>query len=142
MTSLPTEEEVLDAFAVEPSHDHATIRRYLLTYPQYAESLIDLSRELSRELREDGPLSDREITWIDEAVRRYAEVPSFSPPTVHQCRAAARELGVPRQVITAILECKVAVETISRLARERLAATGDPIRATRSRSATRRASSW
>lgn len=125
MTSGLTEEEVLDAFAVEPSHDEATIRRYLLAYPQYAESLIDLWRELSRELREDGPLSDREIAWINEAVRRYAEVPSFTPPTVAQCRAAARELGVPRQVITAILECKVAVETISSLAREKLASQFD-----------------
>jgi hypothetical protein len=122
MTSVPTEEEVLDAFAVEPSHDDETIQRYLLAYPQYAESLVDLSRELSRELREDAPLSDREVAWIDEAVKRYAGSPSFTPPTVDQCRAAAKELRVPRQVVTAILECKVVVDTISQRARKVLAA--------------------
>lgn len=122
MTSVPTEEEILDAFAVEPDHDDATIRRYLLAYPQYAESLIDLSRELSREIPEDEPLSDKETAWIDEAVRRYAEGPAFAPPTVAQCRSAAQELRVPRQVVTAILECRVAVETISRFARQKLAA--------------------
>jgi hypothetical protein len=125
MSSVPTEDEVLDAFAVEPNHDAATIRHYLQAYPQYAEALVDLSRELSRELSEDEPLSDREIARIDDAVRRYVGGPSsarFAPPTVEQCRAAAKELRVPRQVITAILECKVEVETISRRTRERLAA--------------------
>jgi hypothetical protein len=125
MNSVPTEEDVLDAFAVEPSHDVATIRHYLQAYPQYAEAIIDFSRELSREIPEHEPLSDGEIAWIDDAVQRYAGGPSsarFAPPTVEQCRAAAKELRVPRQVITAILECKVAVETISRRTRERLAA--------------------
>jgi predicted kinase len=125
MNSVPTEEEVLDAFAVEPSHDAATIQQYLKAYPQYAEALIDLSRELSREIAEDEPLSDREIAWIDNAVQRYSGGSSplrFAQPTVAQCRAAAEELRVPRQVITAILECKVAIETISRRTRKRLAA--------------------
>jgi hypothetical protein len=125
MSSVPTEEDVLDAFAVEPNHDDATVRHYLQAYPQYAEALIDLSRELSREIPEREPLSDREIAWIDDTVQRYAGGPAsarFAPPTVEQCRAAAKELRVPRQVITAILECKVAVETISRRTRARLAA--------------------
>lgn len=125
MNSVPTEEEVLDAFAVEPSHDDATIKRYLQAYPQYAESLIDLSRELSRDIRDDEALSHRETAWIDEAVKRYAEISNaapFEPPTVEQCRAAAKELGIPRQVITAILECSVTIETISQRTCERLAA--------------------
>jgi hypothetical protein len=125
LSSVPTEEDVLDAFSVEPNHDVATIQQYLQAYPQYAEALIDLSRELSREIRDDESLSDREIAWIDDAVQRYAGGSTsarFAPPTVEQCRAAAKELRVPRQVITAILECKVAIETISRRTRARLAA--------------------
>jgi hypothetical protein len=124
MSSVLTEEDVLDAFAIEPSHDAATIQQYLKTYPQYAEALIDLSRELSREIAEDEPLSEKEIAWIDNAVQRYSSESSptrFAQPTVEQCRAAAKELRVPRQVITAILERKVAIETISRRTRERLA---------------------
>lgn len=124
MKSVPREEDVLDAFAAEPSHDAATFKRYLKDYPQYAEALVDLSRELSREIGQDEPLSKREIAWIDEAVRRYSGDPTSAPfatPTVEQQRAAAKELRVPRQIITAILECKVAIETISSRTRRRLA---------------------
>jgi hypothetical protein len=124
MKSVPLEEDVLDAFAAEPSHDAATFKRYLKDYPQFADALVDLSRELSREIGEDDPLSKREIAWIDEAVRRYSGDPTpapFAAPTVEQQRAAAKELRVPRQIITAILECKVAIETISSRTRRRLA---------------------
>lgn len=124
MTSIPTEEDVLDAFAAEPNHDAATFQRYLKEYPQFAVALIDLSRELSREVAEDEPLSEREAAWIEKAVREYSGEPasfSFVEPTLEQQRAAAKELRVPRQVIAAILECKVAIETISRRTRRRLA---------------------
>lgn len=124
MSSVPLEDDVLDAFAAEPSHDAATFQRYLKSYPQFATALIDLSRELSREIAEDEPLSEREIAWIEEATRQYSgeSVPApFAAPTVEQQRAAAQELRVPRQVITAILECKVAIETISLRTRRRLA---------------------
>ncbi|WFU24978.1 hypothetical protein QA649_01635 [Bradyrhizobium sp. CB1717] len=124
MNSVPTEEDVLDAFAAEPNHDAATFQRYLEEYPQFAIALVDLSRELSREIAEDETLSDREIAWIEKATRKYSEgwvSAAFADPTLEQRRAAAKELRVPRQVITAILECKVAVETISRRTRRRLA---------------------
>jgi hypothetical protein len=122
--SVPLEEDVLDAFAAEPSHDAATFGRYLKEYPQFADALVDLSRELSREIAQDEPLSKREIAWIDETVRGYSGDPApapFAAPTVEQQRAAAKELRVPRQIITAILECKVAIETISLRTRRRLA---------------------
>ena len=66
MKSVPIEEDVLDAFAAEPSHDTATFARYLKDYPQFTDALIDLSRELSREIAQDEPVSKREIAWIDE----------------------------------------------------------------------------
>lgn len=128
MKSVPLEEDVLDAFAAEPSHDAVTFARYLKDYPQFAEALIDLSRELSREIAQEEPLSRREIDWIDEAVRRYSGDPMpapFAAPTVEQQRAAAKELRVPRQIITAILECKVAIETVSLRTRRRLAVRFD-----------------
>jgi predicted kinase len=124
MSSVPVEEDVLDAFAAEASHDAETFQRYLKEYPQFAAALIDLSRELSREVAEDEPLSDREIAWIDEATRNYSgktAAAPFAAPTVEQQRAAAQELRVPRQVITMIIECKVAIETISLRTRRRLA---------------------
>lgn len=39
-------EHVLLAFAVEPSHDEATLERYLSRYPQYATDLVDFLSEL------------------------------------------------------------------------------------------------
>lgn len=43
----PTDSEaILYAFAVEASHDRATLERYLRQYPELAEELIDLSSEL------------------------------------------------------------------------------------------------
>lgn len=124
MKSVPLEEDVLDAFAAEPSHDSATFQRYLRDYPQFADALVDLSRELSREIVQEEPLSGRETAWIDEAVRRYSGDPTpapFAVPTVERQRAAANELRVPRQVITVILERKVAIETASTRTRRRLA---------------------
>ena len=41
-----TREDVLLAFSVEPLHDKATLERYLVIYPQYAEDFIDLLGEL------------------------------------------------------------------------------------------------
>jgi hypothetical protein len=124
MSSVRLEDDVLDAFAAEPNHDAATFQRYLKEYPQFAVALVDLSRELSREIVEDEPFSERDIAWIDEATRQYSGesvAAPFAAPTVEQQRAAAQELRVPRQIITAILECKVAIETISPRTRRRLA---------------------
>jgi len=124
VSPTPLEEDVLDSFAAEPSHDAATFQRYLKEYPQFAVALVDLSRELSRELTPDEPLSDRDSAWIAEAARKYSGDPTpapFAAPTVEQQRATARELRVPRQVMTAILERKIEVLTISMRTRRRLA---------------------
>lgn len=40
------EDKVLFAFSVEPTHDLATLERYLRRYPQFAAGLIDCSIEL------------------------------------------------------------------------------------------------
>lgn len=130
MTSLPREEDVLNAFAVEPDHDALTIQRYLARYPQFAAAIIDLSRELSREIVEDAPLSDNETAWVEKTLQQYrnstAAAPDlFARSTLEQRRAAAQELKVPRQVIAAFAECKILVETIPRRTLRRLAAAFD-----------------
>lgn len=43
---LPGEEEVLLAFAVEPTHDLATLERYLQRYPQFRSALLACRLEL------------------------------------------------------------------------------------------------
>lgn len=43
---MPTVEDVLLAFAVEPVQDRVTLEHYLKRYPQHAEALVDYSIEL------------------------------------------------------------------------------------------------
>jgi len=46
MTGEKSAEDVLFAFSVEPRHDRQTLERYLKSYPQFADDLLDLSHEL------------------------------------------------------------------------------------------------
>lgn len=117
----PSKEDVLDALAVEPQHDRSTIERYLQDYPEYANELIDLARELSRNSESDpGPLTASESRLIDDAWRGFAplETKAATDPlavlSVDQSRHLAKTLDVPRQVITAFKERRVDVETVPR----------------------------
>ena len=69
----PSREEVLDAFAVEISHDRETLERYLRQYPHFSNELVDLSRELSRPLKtDDRPMSSQEVDMIEKVELRRA----------------------------------------------------------------------
>ncbi len=124
----PSRESVLDAFAVEGEPGRSTLERYLRLYPEYAEELIDLSRELSREVCEDpAPLSAADQVLIDAAWLQHAKaVPSatavtFAALTVDDWRAVAQRLDVPRQVVTALRERRVSLPTIPRRFLQRFA---------------------
>lgn len=126
--SRPSREEILGAFSVEPRPDRKTLERYLRAYPEYTEELIDLSREVGRDLRQyDAPLSQKDRAYIDEAWRRHSAIgrASISDPfaamSVADLREVARGLGVPRQVVTAFRECRVILATVPRAFLARLA---------------------
>ncbi|MFA1677376.1 hypothetical protein ACDY97_32955 [Rhizobium mongolense] len=115
----PSREAVLDAFAVESEPDRSTLERYLRLYPEYAAELADLSRELSREIPEDdAPLSAADQALIDAAWSQHAKaLPAAGPDpfaalTADDWRAVARQLDVPRQVITALRERRVSLLSI------------------------------
>ena len=117
----PSREAVLDAFAVESEPNRSTLERYLRLYPEYAGELIDLSRELSREVCEDAaPLSAADQALIDAAWSQHAKaVPAatadpFVALTVDDWRAVAHVLDVPRQVVTALRERRVSLASIPR----------------------------
>jgi hypothetical protein len=117
----PSREAVLDAFAVESDPGRSTLERYLRLHPEYAAELVDLSRELSREAGDDAePLSAADEALIDTAWSRHAAaLPAaatdpFAALTVDDWRAAARHLDVPRQVVTALRERRVALSSIPR----------------------------
>jgi hypothetical protein len=123
---------VLGAFAVEPDPGRETLERYLKRYPDFAGPLVDLSRELHRELFDSGrPLSPDEKAYIDAAWRRHIaaigaqpliQTDLFAALSTQQLRDLAKTLDVPRQVITAFRDRLVLIETVPRRFLERMAA--------------------
>ena len=120
-TSQSSRDDVLDAFAIEKDIGRETLERYLQDYPQYAAELVDLSRELSRVIVEDDePLSAEDLALVDAAWRRHLEaapmpiVDPIATLSVAESRTIARDLGVPRQIITAFRERKVIVASVPR----------------------------
>lgn len=117
----PSRESVLDAFAVESERGRSTLERYLRLYPEYAGELVDLSRELSREVCDDETaLSAADRALIDAAWSLHAAaMPAptadpFATLTVGDWRAVAQRLDVPRQVVTALRERRISLVSIPR----------------------------
>lgn len=132
MTSAPNNpslEEVLDSFAVEPQHDRATLERYLREFPEHAAELIDLSRELSRQIaEEEGDLSPMAKALIDTAWQVHSVAPqgAVADPLADlgpdELRSLAQTLDVPRQVVAAFRERRVLLGSVPRRFLERFAA--------------------
>lgn len=123
-------EDVLDAFAVESDTGSEMLARYLRDFPQFARELIDLGRELARDVYEDeASLTEREREIIDSAWRRHTDAAPqqtlkadpFATLSTAKLRETAKRLDVPRQVITAFRERRVLLETIPRQFLQRLA---------------------
>jgi len=117
----PSREDVLDAFAVEPSHGREILERYLREYPHFSNELVDLSRELSRV--PDGaerPMSLQEQAMVEAAWQQHKpiETKSAKDPladlSVAQLREIAVQLDVPRQVVTAFRERRVVAASVPR----------------------------
>jgi hypothetical protein len=120
-TPHPSQEEVLSAFAVEPDAGRRTLERYLRAYPQYAEGLVELSRERwFMEGQGEGPLSGADEARIEAALGVHRGDPPALPPdplaalSVPELRQLAQRLAVPRQVITAFRERRVIAASVPR----------------------------
>jgi hypothetical protein len=133
MTSQPQNpslEDVLGAFSVEPDPSRETLALYLRRYPQFAESLIDLSRELHRALPlAAGPHTAEDEARIDAAWRRHVEALSpeaqadlFAALSTQELRDLSTALDVPRQVIMAFRDRRVILDSVPRHFLARLAA--------------------
>ena len=77
-------EDVLLAFSVEPSHDKATLERYLALYPHYAEDFIDLLSELRT-----PPVLRRNVLEDEDAVQRAWTAFTAIPPLHDQSASIA-----------------------------------------------------
>lgn len=130
-----TRDEVLYAFAVEGAGGRDTLMRYLATYPQYAQDLIDLSRELVRPVSDD-PLSAADVQRADAAVTRFRAGTARRAPVSFAAQAfngAAERLQLPTLVLVSFRERRVDLASVPARFLERLAAalesTMDQLRA-------------
>lgn len=64
-------EEVLFSFSAEPSHDRVTLGKYLQSYPEYSEELVDLSIELLILPARETKVVDLPNAAVDYALARF-----------------------------------------------------------------------
>jgi hypothetical protein len=126
--SQTSREDVLYAFAVEPTSGRDTLEQYLRDYPQYAAEIIDLSYELSRNVcEEETPLSAEDEVLLERAWQQHVKVAPkkiidpFATLSVAEQRELAQRLDVPRQVIMAFHEHRVEPTSVPTPFLERLA---------------------
>jgi hypothetical protein len=123
-------EDVLNAFSVEDASDNRVLARYLKEYPEYAEDLIDLSREIHRTgVENDSQLPAQDKSRIEAAWRHFSEAVAvvvadpLAALSVTEIRQVATTLGVKRQVLAAFREHRVIVDSIPARFLSRLAST-------------------
>jgi hypothetical protein len=123
--SSNTQEDILNAFAMDYEPGAGLLEQYLLQYPEYALQLVDLSRELSRELEDDGPLSADDLAAVNEGMRRIQEglitLQSLQAAPAKLFTDAVKVLGFPIQAGLAVREHRIEVSTIPSRILEKLA---------------------
>jgi hypothetical protein len=75
--SRPSEEEVLLAFSVEPTHDRKTLEQYLREYPEHAKALAACSIELMVDATRSGEAAVTSGDAVDRAWQRFQSVVSL-----------------------------------------------------------------
>lgn len=110
-------EDVLGAFAMdfEPGQT-GLLERYLSLYPEYSLQLVDLSRELSRELEEELPLSTDERATVARGMNRLqarmATLQSLRDAPAKMFIDAAKASALPIQAGLALRERRVEPSTV------------------------------
>jgi hypothetical protein len=122
------------AFAVEADAGSETLRNYLREFPQYADELVDLSRERARtfgsRIDNVSPEDEKLIagSWemfLGAVKARRFSVDPFANLSVARLREIALRMEVPRQVLTSFRERAVEPATVPRSFLTKLAALLD-----------------
>lgn len=119
-------QDVMSEFAMDFEPGTDVLKRYLSLYPQYASDLVDLAREISREVDEERPLSARELAAMHSKLLRL-RVPLITLDALQSASpkafaSAAKALGMPTQIGIAIRERRVDVAMLPIPFLERLSA--------------------
>lgn len=120
----PSEEEVLLAFSVEPTHDRKTLEHYLSEYPAHAKALIDCSIELILDATRSDAVSaasesavERSWQTFQSAVSRPDDSSAINPfatltPTAF--KSLARKLDVNNLLLIRLRDRAIDAATIPR----------------------------
>ncbi|QQR39015.1 hypothetical protein [Devosia rhizoryzae] len=104
-------ENILAAFAIEPSHDKATLDRYMTTYPDLQTDLLDLVLELELDGENDTPI-DMESPLVLASWNRYS-LSSTAPLTAKGfTKEVAVSIGVRTMVVMQLRDRAVQIASI------------------------------
>lgn len=79
--TIPSEEEVILAFAVEPIHDRKTLERYLTEYPEHSIALVDCSIELMLDSTQSDTVVESTEDAVEHAWQRFQAIMRVSDDT-------------------------------------------------------------
>lgn len=105
-----TPEDVLAAFAVEPTHDRKTLDSYLAAYPELTSELLDLAMEL--ETVEDESPIDLESPAVVGSWARYSQGAMGALSSASFTKEAAVKLGVKTAVMVQLRDRTVELASI------------------------------
>lgn len=122
--SRPSEEEVLLAFSVEPTHDRETLEQYLKEYPEHAKALVTCSIELMVDATRSDEVTVTSEGAVDRAWQRFQTVVSQSDdvlvtnpfatlnPTAF--RSLAKKLDITNLLLIRLRDRAIVAATIPR----------------------------
>jgi hypothetical protein len=127
-----SEEEVLLAFAVEPSHGSHTLEHYLNEYPEYKLALVDLSIELLiHDTSNEEEIAASDKNTVDKAWQRFrgivdqADSVQLANSLTHAnpatFKAIAIKLGINPFMLTRLRDRHIELSTIPNQFIERFA---------------------
>lgn len=105
-----TPEDVLAAFAVEPTHDKTTLDSYLAAYPELTSELLELAMEL--EAGEDDSHIDLESPAVVGSWARYSQAGMGALTPASFSRETAAKLGIKTAVIVQLRDRAVELASI------------------------------
>lgn len=127
----PSEEEVLLAFSVEPTHDGKTLERYLKDYPEHATALVECSIELMVAATRSNVEAVASETAVDRAWLRFQSVigapadtivtnpfAKLNPPAF---KSLAKRLEITNLLLVRLRDRAIDAATIPRRVVQRLA---------------------
>jgi hypothetical protein len=126
-----SEEEVLLAFSVEPTHDRKTLEQYLIEYPEHAKALVTCSIELMVDAtrNDDAVVTSEDAT--DRAWLRFQTVVGqpddvlvtnpFSTLNPTAFRSLAKKLDITNLLLIRLRDRAIVAATIPRRFVQRLA---------------------